>query len=128
MCFSLASTFLCVFGPPICHPPPRSVLTRSLTRTLRSTMACAALGNLFSDVIGVGMAGYIETLAKSLGVKDPLLTSSQLRLSSVRMSISFGCAVGISIGCILGMFPLLLMGDMTDSHEGGKTEKETQTA
>jgi hypothetical protein len=45
-----------------------------------STMACAALGNTFSDVIGVGMAGYIELLAKRLGVKDPLLTSSQVRL------------------------------------------------
>eukprot|EP00282_Hemiselmis_andersenii_P043629 CAMPEP_0172073216 /NCGR_PEP_ID=MMETSP1043-20130122/14733_1 /TAXON_ID=464988 /ORGANISM="Hemiselmis andersenii, Strain CCMP441" /LENGTH=377 /DNA_ID=CAMNT_0012733741 /DNA_START=553 /DNA_END=1686 /DNA_ORIENTATION=+ len=45
-----------------------------------STMACAAGGNMVSDVVGVGMAGYIETLAKSLGIRDPLLTPSQLKM------------------------------------------------
>ena len=83
-------------------------------------MACAAIGNLISDVIGVGFSGYIEVLAKSLGVKDPLLTPSQLKLFTVRVTSSAGAAIGITIGCILGMFPLLLM--------EGKPDKDGEVA
>mmetsp|Transcript_42060 Transcript_42060/g.102664 ORF Transcript_42060/g.102664 Transcript_42060/m.102664 type:complete len:206 (+) Transcript_42060:477-1094(+) len=87
-----------------------------------STMACAAGGNMVSDVVGVGMAGYIETLAKSLGIRDPLLTPSQLKMWGVRFASSVGAALGISLGCVLGMFPLLFFEDhgKDDKEEGTK--------
>mmetsp|Transcript_31796 Transcript_31796/g.47685 ORF Transcript_31796/g.47685 Transcript_31796/m.47685 type:complete len:107 (+) Transcript_31796:1-321(+) len=37
----------------------------------------------------------------------PKLTYDQRNLRSVRFSTQMGCAVGLTIGCILGMFPLL---------------------
>lgn len=54
-----------------------------------STMAAAALGNTFSDVIGIGSAYYIERFAEALGVKPPKLTAIQLEMKSSRRSANF---------------------------------------
>jgi len=39
----------------------------------------------------------------------PNLTTAQRQLRSVRFANQFGCGVGIVIGCIIGMFPLLFL-------------------
>lgn len=49
-----------------------------------STMAAAALGNTFSDVLGLGCATYVETLAAKVGVKAPPLAPIQLDMKSSR--------------------------------------------
>ncbi|KAK6749073.1 hypothetical protein RB195_001590 [Necator americanus] len=72
-----------------------------------STMAAAALGNLISDVAGVGLAHYVEGIVYKIGLKHPVLTSEQLESSRARWTTNFARAVGLSIGCIVGMFPLL---------------------
>ncbi|XP_060051349.1 transmembrane protein 65 isoform X2 [Erinaceus europaeus] len=85
-----------------------------------STMAAAALGNLVSDLAGLGLAGYVEALASRLGLSIPDLTPKQVDMWQTRVSTHLGKAVGVTIGCILGMFPLLFFGG---SEEDEKLEK-----
>ncbi|XP_034163485.2 transmembrane protein 65 isoform X2 [Pangasianodon hypophthalmus] len=85
-----------------------------------STMAAAALGNLVSDLAGLGLAGYVEALAARLGMQIPDLTPKQADMWQTRLSSHLGKAIGVTIGCLLGMFPLLFLGD--------EDEEETQSA
>ncbi|CAK8986148.1 Transmembrane protein 65 [Durusdinium trenchii] len=86
------------------------VIDTSLGRVLGiSTLAAAGLGNLVSDVAGLGLGGYIEASAKHLGLKDPMLSLQQMNTRTVRVVQFVATSVGISIGCLLGMFPLLFM-------------------
>ncbi|XP_047460705.1 transmembrane protein 65 [Mugil cephalus] len=86
-----------------------------------STMAAAALGNLVSDLAGLGLAGYVEALASKLGMQVPDLTPKQVDMWQTKLSGHMGKAIGVSIGCILGMFPLLFLSDDDDDD---KKEKE----
>ncbi|XP_028406152.1 transmembrane protein 65-like [Dendronephthya gigantea] len=72
-----------------------------------STMAAAALGNIVSDVSGLGLAGYVEALATRLGFEGPQMNSAQLQMTRTVVATNLGRGIGIVIGCILGMFPLL---------------------
>ncbi len=72
-----------------------------------STMAAAALGNTISDLFGIASGGYIEHFCAKIGVSAPSLTLEQLDLSVTRAAGYAGRAIGIVIGCILGMAPLL---------------------
>ncbi|EPB73918.1 hypothetical protein ANCCEY_06980 [Ancylostoma ceylanicum] len=72
-----------------------------------STMAAAALGNLISDVAGVGLAHYVESMFHKIGLKHPVLTSEQLESSRARWTTHSARAFGLTIGCLVGMFPLL---------------------
>ncbi|XP_028298675.1 transmembrane protein 65-like [Gouania willdenowi] len=81
-----------------------------------STMAAAALGNLISDLAGLGLAGYVEALVTKLGMQVPDLTPKQADQWQTRVSAHMGKALGVSIGCLLGMFPLFFLGDDTDSE------------
>ncbi|XP_074542321.1 transmembrane protein 65 [Halichoeres trimaculatus] len=85
-----------------------------------STMAAAALGNLVSDLAGLGLAGYVEALASKLGMQVPDLTPKQADMWQTRVSAHMGKGIGVSIGCILGMFPLFFLGDDDEK------EKEAQ--
>ncbi|KFM72807.1 Transmembrane protein 65, partial [Stegodyphus mimosarum] len=72
-----------------------------------STMAAAGMGNTLSDVAGIGSAWYVERIASKVGVKAPSLTPAQAGMSRSRWCINLGRAFGVTIGCLLGMFPLL---------------------
>lgn len=76
-----------------------------------STMAAAALGNLVSDLAGLGLAGYVEALVSKLGMQGPELSPTQADMWQTRVSSHLGKALGVSIGCLLGMFPLLFISD-----------------
>ncbi|XP_067387255.1 transmembrane protein 65 isoform X1 [Emydura macquarii macquarii] len=76
-----------------------------------STMAAAALGNLVSDLAGLGLAGYVEALASRMGLSIPDLTPKQADMWQTRLSAHLGKAIGVTIGCLLGMFPLFFFGD-----------------
>ena len=96
-----------------------------------STMAAAAIGNLISDVAGVGMGSYVEKVARKIGFKEPNLSPeqvilgdwmcpsllirlfTQMELRSTQIASNAGAAFGVSLGCFLGMFPLLFY-----SHPG----------
>ncbi|XP_035528775.1 transmembrane protein 65-like [Morone saxatilis] len=89
-----------------------------------STMAAAALGNLVSDLAGLGLAGYVEALASRLGMQIPDLSPKQADMWQTRVSCHSGKAIGVGIGCILGMFPLLFFKDDDEKKEGKKGAKE----
>ncbi|CAI4227282.1 unnamed protein product [Auanema sp. JU1783] len=76
-----------------------------------STMAAAALGNLVSDVAGVGLAHYVEILVNKAGIKHPALNPQQLESNKARCTTHSARALGLSLGCIIGMFPLLFYTD-----------------
>lgn len=90
-----------------------------------STMAAAALGNLVSDLAGLGLAGYVEALASKLGMQVPDLTPQQFDMWQTRVSAHTGKAIGVAIGCILGMFPLLFLSD-DDSDDKKKKNNDKQ--
>ena len=86
------------------------VIEQTVGGTLHlSTLAAAGLGNLVSDVAGIGMSSTISDAAASLGVSTPKLSDEQLAMGQCRAATAIGQAVGISIGCLLGMFPLLFI-------------------
>lgn len=87
-----------------------------------STMCAAAIGNIVSDVAGVMLGAVIEDYTAKLGLPIPQISAAQRQLRSVRFANQFGCAVGLVIGCILGMFPLLLI----DSNKIQKLKQEAK--
>uniref|UniRef100_A0A3Q2XUI1 Transmembrane protein 65 n=1 Tax=Hippocampus comes TaxID=109280 RepID=A0A3Q2XUI1_HIPCM len=91
--------------------------------------SAAALGNLVSDLAGLGLAGYVEALASRLGMQIPDLSPKQADMWQTRISSHSGKAIGVGIGCILGMFPLLFFNDddKKDADKDGNKDK-TQTA
>ncbi|KAM7249398.1 hypothetical protein ACFE04_021522 [Oxalis oulophora] len=73
-----------------------------------STMAAAALGNTMADILGIGSAYYVEKIATRLGFQQPQeVTPAQLTLNCSRVAANLGRTIGVTVGCILGMFPLL---------------------
>merc|ERR1712004_330414 len=95
-----------------------------------STMAAAGLGNLVSDVIGVGTAGYVEVLASKIGIVSPDITPEQADAWQTRWMIALGRGVGISVGCFIGMFPLLFIGNKDEEDESeqeSSSNQQTQT-
>ncbi|XP_047528357.1 uncharacterized protein LOC125065011 [Vanessa atalanta] len=82
-----------------------------------STMAAAALGNTFSDVIGIGSSYYVERAAALLGLGAPALSPVQLDMPVSRRFANMGRVLGITLGCFLGMIPLLFKDE----------EKKTET-
>ena len=75
-----------------------------------STLCAAAIGNIISDVAGVGLGTVIEDIcAKRLNMPTPNFTEVQRKLRSVRFAGQIGNAIGLTVGCIIGMFPLLFI-------------------
>lgn len=79
-----------------------------------STLCAAAIGNIISDLAGLGLGTVIEDFcANVLKLPVPNITAAQRTLRSVRMSSNLGMAIGMTIGCVIGMFPLFFI----DSHK-----------
>lgn len=91
-----------------------------------STMAAAGLGNMVSDIAGIGSAWYVEMLAGKLGFHSPPLTAQQVDMPKTRWIANLGKVIGISIGCILGMFPLLFF-NKENTEESTEAEKKDNT-
>lgn len=83
-------------------------------------MCAAAIGNIISDICGVAFGTLIEDaiarfsqrIEKMSGGRWtlpplPKLSHDQRNLRSVRLSNQLGCAIGLTVGCIIGMFPLV---------------------
>lgn len=84
-----------------------------------STMMAAALGNTFSDAIGVYSGGMVEDLAQKHGIEAPRMSRAQALMPITKVFLRLGQTLGIIAGCIVGMFPLLFSLD----SEILKTEK-----
>lgn len=72
-----------------------------------STLAAAGLGNLVSDLVGLGAGGIIEAGAAKMGIDAPPLTMAQLAGRAAVVTRHCGSVLGLAFGCIIGMFPLL---------------------
>ncbi|POM76252.1 Transmembrane protein 65-like [Phytophthora palmivora] len=70
-----------------------------------SSMAAAGFGNIFADIAGLGTSNVVEDFCARLGLPVPALTTEQ----STRMAKVTGSCVGVTIGCLLGMAPLLFL-------------------
>mmetsp|Transcript_6313 Transcript_6313/g.13912 ORF Transcript_6313/g.13912 Transcript_6313/m.13912 type:complete len:268 (+) Transcript_6313:72-875(+) len=76
-----------------------------------STLASAGLGNLVADVIGVSAANAIEQGVRRLPfIKDPKLSKFQASMPSTKAAKAIGATLGVMIGCLLGLTPLLATG------------------
>uniref|UniRef100_A0A0A1WL32 Transmembrane protein 65 n=1 Tax=Zeugodacus cucurbitae TaxID=28588 RepID=A0A0A1WL32_ZEUCU len=87
-----------------------------------STMAAAGLGNTVSDILGIGSAYYVERGCEMMGFRLPDLTPVQMEMKSSRHSANLGRIVGITIGCLLGMVPLLFI-KKKEPSEAVKSDK-----
>lgn len=104
-------------------------IERSIGATLAlSTMAAAGLGNLLSDIVGVATSNKIEAYAERAGFKSPVLTAAQESARGPRLAKVLGAIIGISVGCLLGMFPLLLHDADEVAHEKEREEKKLALA
>jgi len=85
-----------------------------------STMAAAALGNVISDVSGLTLANYVELLVARFGIRAPTLTPRQKESSRARLTIHMGRVLGLVVGCLLGMFPLLFFNGSSSSQRSAR--------
>ena len=74
-----------------------------------TTMAAAGLGNLCSNLAGLSLADYIEHASARIGIEAPKLTPAQRQLPSARVSSLGGTVTGVTVGCLLGLVPLLFI-------------------
>ncbi|KAF4039336.1 Transmembrane protein 65 [Phytophthora infestans] len=84
-----------------------------------SMLCAAALGNTVADVVGLSLGGGIEGLARRLGIPDPMLSKAQANMSITLWCNFFASAGGITLGCLIGMIPLLFMNH--DAYEEEQT-------
>ena len=63
-----------------------------------------------ADVLGVSLTHQIQSRAKDVKwARPPRLSMLQQRMGSVKAASLGGAALGVSIGCLLGMLPLAFM-------------------
>lgn len=75
-----------------------------------STLASAGLGNLVSDVAGIGFADQLEAFVRKLSwAKSRPLSPAQRVMLKARVAKTSGSVLGVTVGCLLGMCPLLWM-------------------
>ncbi len=85
--------------------------------------SAAAIGNIISDIAGVGLGAYIEDFcSRRLRLPKINFSNAQRQLRSVRMAGQMGNCIGLTIGCIIGMFPLLFI----DSEQVQKNKKRAK--
>ena len=86
---------------------------------MTTTMAAAGLGNLISDVAGLGLEDYVRLIADKI-MRSPKLNREQKSSPKVMTAQALGGILGISLGCLLGMAPLLLVGNGKASGQASK--------
>eukprot|EP01060_Flectonema_neradi_P034726 TRINITY_DN6198_c2_g1_i2.p1 TRINITY_DN6198_c2_g1~~TRINITY_DN6198_c2_g1_i2.p1 ORF type:complete len:398 (+),score=60.63 TRINITY_DN6198_c2_g1_i2:54-1247(+) len=89
---------------------------------LKFTLIAAAFGQLFSDVAGVLFGGTVEALAAKVGLQYPTMTNAQRNLRSTKIVGTVGAAIGVMIGCGLGMINLLFL-DLEKADRMKRAEK-----
>eukprot|EP00471_Norrisiella_sphaerica_P009033 CAMPEP_0184504108 /NCGR_PEP_ID=MMETSP0113_2-20130426/52286_1 /TAXON_ID=91329 /ORGANISM="Norrisiella sphaerica, Strain BC52" /LENGTH=396 /DNA_ID=CAMNT_0026893725 /DNA_START=585 /DNA_END=1775 /DNA_ORIENTATION=- len=87
-----------------------------------TTLTAAAFGQVCSDVSGVCFGGVIEEFAAKMGLPQSTLTKSQLNSKRVRLFSTACAAIGVVIGCLLGMISLLFM-DLDRAERQKKAKK-----
>lgn len=83
-----------------------------------STMCAAGFGNLLSDVVGIGAGDLIDRYSEKIIGKPrtKALSLEQLALRSCRVVKTWATIIGITVGCLLGMAPLLFLGEKKELY------------
>ncbi len=89
-----------------------------------STMAAAALGNTISDILGIGLSGFISQFADKLGFPSPNLSEAQSNMTITKVVAIGASCVFITVGCLIGMTPLLFMEKHQYKKDGEKVAVE----
>lgn len=92
-----------------------------------STMAAAGLGNTISDILGIGTAFYVERFCALLGLRPPDLVPIQMEMKECRRAANSGRIIGITIGCLLGMFPLLFLNNEVSKSDDTEPTPDVAT-
>lgn len=71
-------------------------------------LECAACGQILSDFSGVLFGGVIESVSRKF-LLPPSLTQTQHSLRIVQLTGTMGAAIGVVLGCIIGMGNLYFM-------------------
>ena len=87
-----------------------------------SSLAAAALGQIFSDTSGVLFGSTIEGFVLRCGLAAPSLTPTQQLARGVRVASTLGKVFGVVLGCSLGLVNLLVVD--ARATEKAKEEKE----
>lgn len=83
-----------------------------------SVLASAAMGNVCSGMLGMQVHGLIDKAVQKLNFNTPVLTEEQMKDRRVFLAGHLGGTVGIMVGLILGMLPLLFLdGDTTEKSD-----------
>ena len=85
----------------------RRATATATTASLFLSRAACTTGNLISDVVGLGAGGVIESAAAGVGLAAPPLSTAQAATRAANATRGAAAVLGISLGCLLGMFPLL---------------------
>jgi hypothetical protein len=94
-----------------------------------STMCAAAIGNIIADLCGVAFgtvfATYLERVTRGRLTLPPYpqLTYAQRELQSVKIYGQLGVCAGLTLGCIIGMFPLLFFSTEKKDHHKEAVEE-----
>jgi hypothetical protein len=89
-----------------------------------STLTAAAIGGLVSNVAGILFGGTLGSLAKSAGLPSSNLTAAQRSLPFVKRRRLFAQALGVLMGCTIGLFNLLFID--TDRSSTLKLQQMTE--
>jgi hypothetical protein len=79
-------------------------------------------------VAGVGLAHYVETLVSGIGIRLPDLSAAQLESKRARAVVNLARAFGLTVGCVIGMFPLLFFESPTPPAAAGSKPETSSTA
>lgn len=75
--------------------------------------------------LGIGSAFYVERMANQIGFRPPKLSPMQLDMTCSRNSANAGRVLGVTLGCILGMCPLLFRKNKEEEGKDDKAKEES---
>ena len=94
-----------------------------------TTLASAGLGNIVADVVGVSVTQQIKERSRRIRwAQPPRLSTLQQAMGSVRVAKMGGAALGVSLGCLLGMVPLAFIPPGFFVEEEGRGEGQSGAA
>lgn len=83
-----------------------------------SVLASAAMGNVVSGICGMQVHGLIDKAVQKLSINTPVLSEEQMKEKSVFFAGHIGGTIGILIGLVCGMVPLLFLdGDTNEKAD-----------
>lgn len=89
-----------------------------------TTLASAGLGNIAADVVGVSVTQHIKERSRKIGwAQPPRLSTLQQAMRSVRAAKMTGAALGVTVGCLLGMIPLFFTTPGFFDNESSKAQR-----